>query len=273
MRWGIRHQFFVPLLLLLLGLAGVCTWTALASARAAERRIAAEMDSIVQMMTGDKPRPALDKRVLELMKELSAAEFILLDRTGQRLATLSDDFGELPPISRPAEGAESSLGERVAVGGRQYYCRGLLLRPPGANVGARLYILYPESLRDEAVWQAVRPTLILGVTAGIAALVLMLIGTGGVVRRLRDLERRTRQVAAGEFSPMPLPRRDDELRDLAQSVNEMAAKLAAMRDAVAGSERDRLLGQVSAGLAHQLRNAVTGGQTRGAVARRVVPGR
>ena len=38
----------------------------------------------------------------------------------------------------------------------------------------------------------------------------------------------------------------------------MAAKLAQLQDAVARSERGRLLGQVSGGLAHQMRNAVTG---------------
>src|SRR5262249_53886710 len=57
---------------------------------------------------------------------------------------------------------------------------------------------------------------------------------------------------------MPLPNPDDELRDLARSVNDMAAKLALYQDAVTRSERARLLGQVSGGLAHQLRNAVTG---------------
>ena len=57
---------------------------------------------------------------------------------------------------------------------------------------------------------------------------------------------------------MPLPKPDDELRDLARSVNEMAEKLAEYQHAVARSERVRLLGQVAGGLAHQLRNAVTG---------------
>ena len=50
----------------------------------------------------------------------------------------------------------------------------------------------------------------------------------------------------------------DELRDLARSVNEMAARLAQFQEAVGRTERMRLLGQVSGGLAHQLRNAVTG---------------
>jgi signal transduction histidine kinase len=65
-------------------------------------------------------------------------------------------------------------------------------------------------------------------------------------------------IANGDFSPMPLPRRNDELRDLAGSVNDMAQKLAQFQESMRRSERLRLLGQVSGGLAHQLRNGVAG---------------
>jgi signal transduction histidine kinase len=57
---------------------------------------------------------------------------------------------------------------------------------------------------------------------------------------------------------MPLPARLDEIRDLANSINEMAARLARLQDTVRRAERLRLLGQVSGGLAHQLRNGLTG---------------
>src|SRR5262249_15409763 len=70
----------------------------------------------------------------------------------------------------------------------------------------------------------------------------------------RELERRTRLIAAGDFSPMPLPAPNDELRDLARSVNDMAERLARYQEAVQRTERLRLLGQVSAGLAHPVRN-------------------
>ena len=79
-----------------------------------------------------------------------------------------------------------------------------------------------------------------------------------MVARIRTLERRTRQIAAGEFDPMPLPRADDEVRDLARSVNDMAGRLAQLQEAVRRTERFRLVGQLAGGLAHQLRNGVTG---------------
>jgi signal transduction histidine kinase len=76
--------------------------------------------------------------------------------------------------------------------------------------------------------------------------------------RVADLVRRTRLIAAGDFSPMPLPGRDDEIRDLTRSINEMAARLAQLQEEARRAERLRLLGQVSGGLAHQLRNGLAG---------------
>jgi signal transduction histidine kinase len=72
------------------------------------------------------------------------------------------------------------------------------------------------------------------------------------------MERRTRGIASGDFSPMPLPQRNDEFRDLAGSINDMAEQLAQLQETMQRSERLRLLGQVSGGLAHQLRNGVAG---------------
>jgi signal transduction histidine kinase len=57
---------------------------------------------------------------------------------------------------------------------------------------------------------------------------------------------------------MPLPRRKDELHDLGRSVNEMAQRLQQFQETNRQTERLRLLGQVSGGLAHQLRNGVAG---------------
>src|SRR5262249_31905151 len=120
------------------------------------------------------------------------------------------------------------------------------------------YVLYPERLWRDALWGAVWPFVLLGGTLGpvVAALA---VGLGRrLARRLRELERRTRLIAGGDFSPLPLPARDDEVRDLAAGINEMAGQLAQFQKPVQQTERLRLLGQVSGGLAHQLRNGLTG---------------
>jgi signal transduction histidine kinase len=155
------------------------------------------------------------------------------------------------------EGRTVSLERRVSVGGTSYLFNGVRLRQ-GPNRGALLYVFYPESLWRDALWGAIRPSLILGAFGGLASIVLAVGVAQRLSRRVQELERRTRLIAGGDFSPMPLPGYDDELRDLGRSVNDMAQRLAQYRETVGRTERLRLLGQVSGGLAHQLRNGVAG---------------
>ena len=108
------------------------------------------------------------------------------------------------------------------------------------------------------MWEAIWPVLLLGGALGVAAVVLAVVVSQRMSSRMHALERRTRLIAAGDFSPMPLPARDDEIRDLTKSVNEMASRLAQYQETMRRTERLRLLGQVSGGLAHQLRNGVAG---------------
>ncbi|MBY0229017.1 MAG: HAMP domain-containing histidine kinase, partial [Gemmataceae bacterium] len=118
--------------------------------------------------------------------------------------------------------------------------------------------LYPESLWREARWEAMLPSLFLGGMVGIVAVGLAVLQGRALARRVGELDTRTRRIAGGDLAPMPLPARDDEVRDLAGAINEMAARLAQLHDAIRRTERLRLLGQVSGGLAHELRNGLTG---------------
>ncbi len=261
MRWPIRYQLLVPLLTLLLGVAGISTWTALASADRARHQVETQVRHVAHTLS-DSPFP-LSEPVLQRMKLLSGADYLLITPDGgEPTATLPTSGLELPPVEAVVEDWETlRLGPRVVAQGRAYLGSGVRLpRRPGAGLpdGATLYILYPEELWRSALWEAVRPSLFLGGFAGLASLVLAVAVGERLSRRVRELERRTRLIAAGDFSPMPLPGRDDELRDLGRSINEMAEQLARFQETAQRTERLRLLGQVGGGLAHQLRNGLTG---------------
>lgn len=261
MRLSLRYRLLIPLTLLLLGDAGATGWAAWATARNTERRLAAQQWAVARTLT-EPPFFQLTEPVLKKMQDLSGAEFCYVHTGFPSQSTLVPPLPQppdnVPTATVPAHGQEHVLGPPVLVNGREYRCLRLRLRPPHPNAGGDLYIFYPESLRRTAVRDAVQPLIILGGAGGLIAFGLM-VGLGSrLVERFRDLDRHTRLIAAGDFKPMPLPRAHDEIRDLCQSVNDMARRLADFQRESQLTERLRLLGQFSGGLAHQLRNAATG---------------
>lgn len=259
MRFSIRYQLFLPLLALMLGLVGASTWSAWSSGQRARAQIEGQIDKIAETVNAV---PFLDTQILQTMKGLSGADFLLCDEQrqpihdaeGNRIATLSDVPDALP---LPSEQPTQHFDKPVVAGKSSYLCGGLPIKH-GSRRGNILYILYPESLWREAVWQALRPALFVGIIGGAISVALSVLLAQSLSRRIQEMERRTRLIAQGDFSPMPLPDRKDELRDLGKSVNDMAHRLTQFQDTIRLTERLRLLGQVSGGLAHQLRNGVAG---------------
>ncbi len=254
MRWSIRYQLLFPLLMMLLGIAGVSSWTAIAGVRRAWRQI--ETQARDGARTLSEAHFPLTQNVLDQAKGLSEAEYLLVSGDGRRLSTLANVDIALPPPER--DWRSLHLGPKIAVGGRDYLCSGVELPSstgPGRGV---LYILYPDSLWRDALWEAVRPPLLLGGFVGLVAVAMTVGLAQRLSRRFQQLHQFTRRIAGGDFRPLPLSGPDDELRDLGQAVNHMAGRLAELQEAVQKNERLRLLGQVSGGLAHQLRNGVTG---------------
>jgi signal transduction histidine kinase len=254
MRLSLRYRLLAPLLVLLAGDFAATAWAAWSAARQAEQRIADQLRAVARTLT-EPPTFPLSPRVLEQMKALSGAEFLLVRRDGSRVTTFADPLTP-PPDGVPAD-PTSDLGPPVTVAGAEYRHLRLPLRQE-PNEGGTLYVLYPESLRRSAVWDAARPLLLLGGVGGLIGVGLVVLVSRRLVARVRELDHRTRLIAAGDFRPLPLPRTDDEVRDLYRSVNDMARRLAEFQEALQKGERLKVLGQFSGGLAHQLRNAATG---------------
>src|SRR6266852_1325606 len=117
MRWRIRTQILVPLLILLLGVAGITTWTALSSANQSRLQIETRVRNVARTL-GESRFP-LNDRILEQMKGLSGAEFLFVGSGNARKATFPADNLELPALEPIAEGDwhDLRLGPRVTSAG------------------------------------------------------------------------------------------------------------------------------------------------------------
>ncbi len=254
MRLSLRYRLLVPLAILVAGDIAATAWAAAAAARHAEDRIAAQLRAVSATVTTPPTFP-LTGPVLRQMKGLSGVEFVFVPRGDEPLSTFPDAVEPLPAAAPPPNAG--LLAPPVLLAGERYRVSKLTLPPSHRNAGGVLFLCYPESLRESAVLDAVRPAVWLGAAVGVSALLLFALGSR-LVSRIRQLEHRTRLIAAGDFAPLPLTAPNDELRDLTRSVNDMLRRLAELQDTLRRTERLRVLGQFSGGLAHQLRNAAAG---------------
>ncbi len=258
MRLSLRYRLMLPPTILLGGFVGATAWAAISAAGTAEKRIAHQIGAVARTLTG-APRFPLTETVLGQMKGLSGAEFLLVEDGGRVVSTFPEPLNPPPDVPAvPLSGTEPDLGPPVRVGGHDFRCLKYVLNDRHPARDGVLYIFYPEALRRAAVRDAVRPALSLGAAGGVAAVLMAALTATRLVNRIRDLEGRTRDIAAGRFDPVPVPGTDDEIRDLCLSVNEMVRTLAGYQQTLTVTERLRVLGQFSGGLAHQLRNAATG---------------
>jgi signal transduction histidine kinase len=248
MKFGLRARLFLVPLTLLAVIAMATAWAATTSAHRATKRIDDQIQSIGRTLN-EPPTFPLTESVLRQMKGLTGADFDFRPGTGPGLST----FG-LSSMTDRYSRLERSL---VEINGQEFrWHRFPITIPPNEN--STLIIYYPESLRREAIWDAVLPPLVLGAGGGLFAAGLTAWLASGLLRRIRRIQAQTKAVAEGDFRTVPIAGPNDELTELAGSVNDMAGKLGSYSERLQQAERESILGQFSGGLAHQLRNAAGG---------------
>jgi signal transduction histidine kinase len=259
MRWSIRNQILIPLIAIQVIAVTVATvTTATLAAGRSEREIIARLNDVLETLEhGSFPYTGA---VLAKMRGLSGAHFIAWGDGGQVRETSLPTLEGLPRSLRvlPAAVHMDSLAESpsVSVGGTRYFA--VSVRAPSGRRRASLAVLYPETSWRLARREAAMPALLLGIgSLGAMVLVTSYIAHR-MSRRIRLVQQQVAGIASGDFREIDPGGRGDEVADLTVSINQMCSQLKGMRQTIQQSERARLLAQLAAGLAHQLRNSLTG---------------
>ncbi|GDY07860.1 ATPase [Planctomycetia bacterium] len=260
MRWPIQRQLLVPMLLVIVLAStlssGVSAWV---GSRWARREESDRLSRVVATLS-DANFP-LQESVLQKLAGLSGAEFVVWDAQQQaQAATLpldADVRDRLKAVPETGPLSDLSSNPLVEIQGRSFLTAKVPLRRT-ATRPLSLLVLYPEDRWWTATRGAVLPPLIAGGVTALAALVLTALWARRFTRPIARLSQQSESIASGDFQPMPLPNRDDELRDLTLSINRMVEQLTRYEQQVRRNERLKTLGQLGAGLAHQLRNWLTG---------------
>ncbi len=259
MRWPIRNQILLPFAILQAVAVGVITISAAwIAVDRAERDAIARLDQVVATLSSS--RFPIQGAVLEQMKGLSGAELIA-----------SNDSGTITATTLPLEASQTILvsAQSVSAGaGRLGDFQPVSAGDETWLVGAVSVLRSPELkqllvLVPEQQWQAVRrdvivPPLVIG---GITVLVMGLLSWFIAARlgtRLDRMQRHVGRLATMQFDNLLPVTGDDELTRLATSINRMAQELQQATQQIRVTERTTLITQVAGGLAHQLRNSITG---------------
>lgn len=245
--------------------AWLATRRSLAAARVGQEQVAAALDA---------SRIALSPQVLDTLRRLTGSHFVIWN-PATRTAEASTLPAEAIDDGRAGDLA-AAVGASAIVDGRRY--RIGLVRASGVRPESVL-VLTPLASLMRTAFDAAWP--VLAVAAATLA-VLVPIGlrtTGRLARRIGAVERHVGRIAAGDFgrrledagcpaagSP------GDEVGRLVDGVNRMSTSLGSLRDTLVAGERQRLLGQLAAGFAHELRNAITGARLAIELHRRRCPG-
>jgi signal transduction histidine kinase len=261
MRRSLRSQILYPFAgLTAVAVIAVSAAGAWRAAVVTEARIETQMQSAADvLLSAGFP---LTDAVLRQTRGLSGAEFV---STGDRGRIAASSF-ETPPRDWHEAIDGAARGERreftptiVSVGGIEYLHWQVERAARRVGDDARtLHILYPQEQRRQLVREAIVPPLAIGAAALVAAFAIAYLLAARIGKPIAAVREQFSKLAAGDYARLALPERDDEVRELVAAANTLAAQLAERDLAVQRSARSALLGRLSGGLCHHLRNAAAG---------------
>ncbi len=252
---------FATLLVATTAIVLACAASVYLAVSAAARTKAEELSRIERMMSQASFR--LTDHVLRQMRGLSGAEFVLLDADRGVVSATIDLGGEDRDVlkSRPPRLPLDRLEEasEVWLAGHAYFGHVIpVAREATPSAGRQLVVLYSKDQWWAVARRVALPIIAAGFVAVLLAVLLTTLIAGRLVRPIQALKAQSERIAAGQFDPVALAPRNDELADLASSINRMTERLKQYEQEVRRSEQLRTLDQLGAGMAHTLRNAATG---------------
>jgi signal transduction histidine kinase len=256
---------------------------AIASYSLAQRATASQLDQRFASIRRaiEQTNFPLSRNVLLTLRELTSAHWVTLNSAGEVMD------GTVWPTTRPATADERARWQTLLVTVRTSTTAGtqdddpITLRVDSTVYRAKRFNMSGSARRsgevspregvvhdvvvlfDDVQWRDMRLRSVAApLVTGLSTIMLLssvtLFLTGRLVGRLKRLQREVDAIAMGNFSSRLVAGPDDEIGRLGRAVESMAGQLRQMWDALGRHHGQRLLHQVAGGLAHNLRNSLTG---------------
>ena len=212
-------------------------------------------------------------RLYDLGGESRLFEIYLTDAAGTPLVSTADAgaaavAGAPPAAPAPAPSFADLLPKASGVAGTREYApagvRMLAAYAPVGNLGLWTVVQIPKARAFEAASRLVTRSLLIAGIVCVAAIALVFVFASQITRSLVALTRATEQIGQGQFNvQVPVTGRD-EFGTLASRFTRMTEELATRENALkeankrlVESEKMSALGQLGAGIAHEVKNPMT----------------
>lgn len=257
MKLPLRVQLLWPLIVLLLvAVAANALFSAWRMSAYSLRSLEARQQQIIGVL--QESNFPWSANVVEKLRGLTGDEIVIWDSVEGRVitGTMPNEFDQdrtlIPELNAMQEGQRLNR----SIGGTNYVIRAGRLR---GNPMQTLLVLTSDARILATSHEAIWPPLAVGLATIVLLVPLSLILASAWAQRLNSLETHVGMIAKGEFGlELPAGTIDDELARLTVSINSMSRQLRSMKEQLIQGERTKLVAQLTAGFAHQLRNGLAG---------------
>jgi len=243
---------FLPLLM---AMAAAWAVAAIVFARTLQERVADQLAEAAEVLTGTGL--PYTPEVLRRFAELQQAGIKLFDAGGTEVLSSAGPLSAEIMAQLRLPGAHGTI-ERIEIAGEPLV---VVERPfAGGNDARHATIVLASSLRDarDAARRAALGMGLAVVAAGALLLALQYLLVRSLTEPVRRLAAMADDIAAGRRDVRAEAGRGGEIAALAASLNEMTRRLAGYEQELAERSRLAALGELSARIAHEIRNPLTG---------------
>jgi signal transduction histidine kinase len=222
----------------------------------------------------------LTPSVLQSVAGLTDTDLITVDLQRRVLATTIEghDRGQafaLPTQTGQPSGKSGWDGMPLTLGRERYlvYVMDRAESSRQLDQVARVFVLFKQDRIDAAARRAAALPLVTGLSTVLLLTTVMLVISSRLIHRLIRLEQSVGLVAAGQFDRPVSDHATDELGRLGNAVDSMSRQLNQLWEQVNRQQREKLVHQIAGGLAHQMRNTLTGSRLAMELHQRECPNR
>lgn len=257
MRLSLRWQLVATFLAInFLTLAVVSALDAWLASRRTRMGIEKQLNELVGTLSRGTYR--LNDQILEQIEGFTGARFVLRSSQDKTIAASEPEFdAAVPAGAAPVKAV--TLRETVVVAEQSYFHTAVELKRPVAGFEKQtLHIFYSTEAYNAARSDAMTPPLLVSLAVlPLTALVVLWLARR-IAAPIGALREQVARISSGDYAVAPVESGTREVRDLSQSVHQMAGMLEAYTQETRKSERLKALAQVNASLIHQLRNSLAG---------------